>query len=577
MTDYNGNVIPTKRSRPEKILMDKDLHVEDKMDSFVASIRVLGEAIGAVKSKHRKGKVDAATLAQCLNIPLEMAKKTILSTTQLAVRTTAEPSLTRKYSTNDRMLRYARLATDTFMDTFFSSSEAGPSIRGYTTCQVFASEFGHVFVVPMGGKSGMEVAQAIKRYFKEVGVPKHLICDQATEQVKGSSRILCNEAGCHVVELEKGTPASNRAERTIKILKDGAKKDMFDSNCPMILWCYCVERRAEIINSTARSNYLLQGQVPSTRMTGQPTDISAICEFGWYQWVIYRLEGEKFPFQHQRLGRVLGPARSAGTAMSQWVMTASGDVMPIQTLRALTNSENNSPTMKERKRDFTRFIKEKFGNSIKLLKQGTSNEYPESIDEAKSGPVDDEIYELYEGWYDEPCHPISDVDEVEDYDLYIDAEVMLPRDGKYLEAARVIGQAKDKNGKNYGTYNQNPVLNTKVYNVMFPDGTVTPYAANIIAENIYSQIDEEGHRYQLMDYIMDHRKDGTAIPISEGYVVAKNGNRVKRQTTKGWYFQIQWKDGTDSWAPLKDLKASHPLQVAEYVQAAELINEPAFS
>ena len=221
MTDYNGNIIPSKIIRPENILIDKESNATDGANSFVSSVQVLGVAIGAVKSKHRKGRVDAATLAQRLNIPLEMAKKTIQSTTQLAVRTTVEPSLTRKFSTNDRMLRYARLATDTFMDTFFSSSEAGPSLREFTTCQVFASEFGHVFVIPMGGKTGVEVTQAIKRYFKEVGVPQHLICDQATEQVKGSSRILCNEAGCHVVELQKGTPASNRAERTIKILKDG--------------------------------------------------------------------------------------------------------------------------------------------------------------------------------------------------------------------------------------------------------------------------------------------------------------------------------------------------------------------
>ena len=189
-----------------------------------------------------------------------------------------------------------------------------------------------------------------------------------------------------MIELEKGTPASNRAERTIKILKDGAKKDMFDSNCPMVLWCYCIERRAEIINSTARSNYLLQGQVQKTRMTGQPTDISAICEFGWYQWVIYRVEGEKFPFQHQRLGRVLGPARNAGTAMSQWVMTAPGDVMPIQTLRALTKAEDNSPTMKDRKRDFTNYIKERFGDSIKPPRKDISSEYPESTDEQEHGP-----------------------------------------------------------------------------------------------------------------------------------------------------------------------------------------------
>ena len=75
------------------------------------------------------------------------------------------------------------------LPSFHASSETGPSIRGYTTCQVFSSEFGHVFVVPM---SGTEVAQAIKRYFKEVEVSQHLICDQATEQVKGflSDKIL---------------------------------------------------------------------------------------------------------------------------------------------------------------------------------------------------------------------------------------------------------------------------------------------------------------------------------------------------------------------------------------------------
>ena len=72
----------------------------------------------------------------------------------------------------------------------------------------------------------------MKRYFKEVGVPDHFICDQARKQVKGEACILCNEAGCHIVELEKGAPALNRAERAIKILKDRAKNDMFQSNCP---------------------------------------------------------------------------------------------------------------------------------------------------------------------------------------------------------------------------------------------------------------------------------------------------------------------------------------------------------
>ena len=96
------------------------------------------------------------------------------------------------------------------MDTFFASKKSGPSQRGYTSYQVFATEFGHVFVIPM---RGIEIAQALKRYFKEIDIPLHLICDQAAKQVKGSVRLLCNEVGCLVVELEKGTPALNRAEK----------------------------------------------------------------------------------------------------------------------------------------------------------------------------------------------------------------------------------------------------------------------------------------------------------------------------------------------------------------------------
>ena len=139
---------------------------------------------------------------------------------------------------------------------------------------------------------------------------------------------------------------------------------------------------------------------------------------------------------------------------------------------------------------------------------------------------------------------------------------MLPKDGEHMQAARVIGQSRDKEGKTIRTFNQNPILNMKVYNVMFPDGSVSQYAANIISENIYSQIDEDRYPYQLLECILDHRKDGRAVPKSERYMVSKNGNKARKQTTKGWYFKVKWQDGTDSWVALKDLKESNPLQVA---------------
>ena len=185
------------------------------------------------------------------------------------------------------------------------------------------------------------------------------------------------------------------------------------------------------------------------------------------------------------------------------------------------------------------------------------------------------IYELYEGLYGEGESTVPDVDNIVDYDLYIDAEVMLPKDGQHMQTARAVGQARGSSGHSMGTYNQNPILNKQVYAVVFPDGSIAQYAANIIAENIYSQIDEE--RHQLMDCILDHRKDGRAVPISEGYVISKNGSKSRRHTTTVLYFEVQWKDGMSSWVPLKELKESNLLQVAEYAETAEIINGPAFA
>ena len=161
-----------------------------------------GIEICGINSRSGGRRIKPEQLAKRLNIPIEVAKKTLRATTQLATRTTDEPSLTRKYRTNDRMLRYHRLSCNTFMDTFFASKEA-TSLRGFKTCQVFATEFGHVFVVPMEDKNGKSIALAIKRYFKEKGIPIHLICDQTREQVKGDAKILCHDSSCTIVELEK--------------------------------------------------------------------------------------------------------------------------------------------------------------------------------------------------------------------------------------------------------------------------------------------------------------------------------------------------------------------------------------
>ena len=59
---------------------------------------------------------------------------------------------------------------------------------------------------------------------------------------------------------------------------------------------------------------------------------------------------------------LVAKSRNAGNTISQWVLTASGDIMPIQTLRRLTSVEKSNPTMMDRISEFDKFIKKRFGD-----------------------------------------------------------------------------------------------------------------------------------------------------------------------------------------------------------------------
>lgn len=80
----------------------------------------------------------AEQLVKRLNIPLEMAKKTLLFTTQQAVINSDETTLTRKYCANDRMLQYHQILCDSFMDIIFTAKYA-VFLRGFKSCQIFAT------------------------------------------------------------------------------------------------------------------------------------------------------------------------------------------------------------------------------------------------------------------------------------------------------------------------------------------------------------------------------------------------------------------------------------------------------
>ena len=567
MLDYKGDLRARQQSDAQAyissvnqsvstVCTDPNIFANQLCDSFPTDD--LFRAVSGVQSTRSEG-VTPMELAGRWNIGLDTAKRTLQATTQLCTRST-NPTLSRRFSANDRMLRYPRVSTDVFMDTFFASKKSGKSFRGFTCCQIFASPFGHVLAVPLESKAGANIAFAMKRYFKEVGVPPDIIADGAREQVQGAALRLSHQVGCQIKELEKGTPDANRAERYIQTLKVATKRDMVQANSPMILWCFCIEYRVAIMNSCAQHNFLLQRQTPHSKMTGRPTDISHLCQFSWYEWVLYRREGTSYPFPEERLGRCLGPCKNAGNAMSQHVLIREMQVLPLATIRRLTPAEHNSPGIIRRKAEFDEAVFKKMGDSL----------HP---------PVEESIPSDYTPYHDmnDKTETMPEADDIPDYDLYLQAEVMLPQNGEQMRAAKVVSRAKDKHGQVLGAHNPQPVLDTRVYDVMFPDGTTQQYAANIIAEHMYSQVDEDGHRQLMIESIINHRKDQTAIPLDEAFTFSANGKKSRKKTTKGWYFHVQWTDGSQSWLPLKEMKESYPVQLAEYSEAATILHEPAIA
>jgi hypothetical protein len=107
--------------------------------------------------------------------------------------------------------------------------------------------------------------------------------------------------------------------------------------------------------------------------------------------------------------------------------------------------------------------------------------------------------------------------------------------------------------------------------VEFDDGRTGVYSANIIAQNIYEQVNDEEQAHILFDDIIDHQKGTDAVSPDDGFVVYNGCRTPKRMML------VQWKDGTTTWIPLKDLKESNPVPLADYAFAHKLVHEPAFA
>jgi hypothetical protein len=121
------------------------------------------------------GGLTAEQLARNWMIPLAKARRTIEMTTQRGIRTRPD-GLIRRFKTNDRMLRYNRLALTMFTDTLKADSE---SYRQNRYAQVFAVPPAWIGAYAMSKKS--DAHEAVSDRLRDVGAPDTMVMDGAKD------------------------------------------------------------------------------------------------------------------------------------------------------------------------------------------------------------------------------------------------------------------------------------------------------------------------------------------------------------------------------------------------------------
>ena len=525
-------------------------------------------------SDERHGKRNASEIAERWLIGLNKAKATLMATTQRSSRSAILP-LSRRYRA-DRMYNLKRLDAKFATDTLYGDVR---SLLQNSCAQIYSHKIGFHVCYPMSNAKGVTIGYTLRDFCHDFGVPANLTFDGALAQVGRNTEFMKAIRKYHIEYHVSGPrrPNENPAEGAIREVKKRWYRIMLKKNVHPRLWDFGLVWVCETGNLTVSSSRYAQGRTPIEYITGDTPDISEYLDFGFYDWVTYRTDAGLGPLS---LGRWLGVSHKVGQLMSYWILTRKGRVISCTTVQRVTNAELSTIDWQNRTTEFDQEIKEKLNVKDPSAPQPVND----TITNWNSLSLDNEDQEFLDEWnrvINDDDLPEADENELEGngdiYDPYINMEVGLPRgDDDQLIAAKVKGRALDEDGEMIGQSNNNPLLDTRLYEVEYIDGTTERLTANIIAENVLAQVDEDGHRQMLLDEIIDHRKLSSAIPKEKGHYIVGDTKR-KKMTTQGWEICVQWKDGSTDWIKLKDLKDTYPVELAEYSINAGISDEPAFA
>ena len=360
---------------------------------------------------------------------------------------------------------------------------------------------------------------------------------------------------------------------------------MQSTNIPIRLWDMAYIHAAAITSITASNHVDPLHCTPFEHVMGYTPHISEYASFKWYEWIWYWDPGD---MQKQKLGQWFGVTDTIGSGHTYFVLTDKGNIIARSSITRLSDVDLESK--KALMSSFDATIAELIGtyNKAAYVKGEMLDEQQPYMDLIKGAHeehnAEDDTIEFIDDNDGSTNHGVPEADD-ETYhdqiskefgDKFIGMKVLLPN-GDALSEAIVQSRKRTADGTQLvGKENSNPILDTRVYVVSFPDGSQDEYTANMIAESLYSSVDNDGRSYSLIVGIIDHRKSDEAVPKDKAFVEI-NGRRKRVHTTKGWDMLVKWKDDSQSWIPLKDVKESNPLETTDYAMSRGIDSEPAFA
>lgn len=522
------------------------------------------------------GSISPRELSKRWMISEDSAKRTLSSTYQEYLRTT--DNLTRRFKTSRAHARYRNLrgpSAQMYTDILFSKVV---SLRGNTCGQVYTNKLN--FYRFYGLKQKKDAYTTLKPILELTGTFERLHCDNAKEFKQGMFAQLIKEFRIPMTLTEPYSPWQNRGEIGVREIKKLGKALLRRTNAPLRLWDFAFEHAANILSLTATGAPHLGNRTGYELVTQITPDISPYIVFDWFEWCWYWDESQST----KQLCRWLGVAEGIGQVMTFWVIKENGQFIARSSVVPLSQAELDSAEFQRLLNTFTLELERRIGDHNKALVTNDiivddtdpiNDNFSDGVDQANPLASEGETLPWDAVDSDIPKEVTSSDRAMEELDEFIGAKVkLMTSEGEQM--VTVTSRKRNHSGALIGKKNKNPILDSRIYNVQFPDGHYGQYAANVLAESIYASVDEDGYDCGHLDKIIDHRKSKDAIGKDNAYFYTHTGQRRHKITTAGWDLEVRWKDGSSSWIPLRALKETSPSLVANYAKSNNILNEPAF-